>query len=120
MTQLHDIDITQLVDDVREVAAERPDYTYPSAECVYFWEDGTPACIVGHAFVRQGLTFEDVGTRWAGNSSDILTIFGEVLGQGTFNEHMTQLEWLQLVQHEQDCKATWSEAITNADQSEGT
>lgn len=65
------IKASQLWEEVKKIAAEKPNYIYESphgTDCVYL-NNHEPSCIVGHGFVRCGLStyviaeFEKLGVR---------------------------------------------------------
>lgn len=102
---------------VREIAAERPDFTYRKMAghraCFYVHRDPNTleriegqGCIVGQAFAALGwvvpLELEQKGVR----------VVLELVGRDVDNEAG---HWLDLVQGQQDGGATWDMAVKNAD-----
>lgn len=117
------IDPVKLVQAVRELAAERPDFVYKSDPyregpgCLYTLADGTPDCIMGCAMARIGqpLPPQKVGTHEANEctllNEDVYTWYG-ALGVGA--ESVT-MKWLASVQNHQDNGYTWEAAVREAD-----
>lgn len=72
MTDTTKITDKQILDTLKDVVKENPDYVYANdhrvyyssgsyTECYYFEADGSPACVVGHVFDRLGVSLEDIG-----------------------------------------------------------
>lgn len=105
---------------IREIAAERPTYTYvkPSDQryCLYVHEDasGNPingeGCIVGQALVALG--------------ADPSTLIGRIIAAGALLEDFVvindtaDIRWCEDVQDAQDNGAEWYEAVEEADEFE--
>ena len=108
----------QIIDEVRRLAAEQPDFVYErpmvedehgrwveSSRCQYLHADG-PGCIIGHAMAGIGVsvpvTCEGKGVR------DVLRFFGIdfTVDEGLF---------LATVQRAQDRGERWGYAIGEAD-----
>lgn len=111
MTALADIDLDQLVADVRAFAELAPDFTYRawngSTACQYFPDRLNPCgCIIGAALAEQDV---DVTTLPAHPIRRLLADWG-----GDLVEH-TAVDRLTAVQHHQDIERTWSEAVEKAD-----
>ena len=104
-----------ILDTVIKLAKEHPDTV---AECLYFNDDKTPCCIVGHAFYEHGITadtlaeiaetkycdYEDLN-RWTSIRTGIL---GYV---GIENEETDAVTALERIQLAQDCGDTWGDAV---------
>ena len=127
MSSIFAIDPMKLVADVRQLAAERPDYIYDGptpGTCFYFHGPGEPGCIIGHALAKQGMSWDDMSgdnesdnhPAWATLASNVTRarLRGEPvpLHDGWYSEDM---HFLTLVQQHQDQHNRWSEAITYAD-----
>jgi len=125
--------LDDLVNAVREVAAERPDFiykrrTYTNHEkvCVYTEPDGTPSCIIGVALARVGdpVPSWDEDRFYSPSVDRELTIFGTRVWLDYFgidniwnesDEVRSRIHWLNYLQNQQDNGATWSEAVEWAD-----
>lgn len=115
---------TELIQEVRKIAAERPDFIYsgqPNGShclCSYFGraigdEAGSP-CIVGQALKNLEVPMEGLReVEHAGEDSDIST----VLDRGYVDIEYTGSEamWLAKVQMKQDDGETWAKAVEEAD-----
>lgn len=114
---------TELIQEVRKIAAERPDFIYSNQGvdtnlCSYFGravgdESGSP-CIVGQALKNLEVNTEELWeVEHAGKDSDI----GTVLGRGYVDIECTGIEamWLARVQMRQDDGLSWAEAVEEAD-----
>jgi hypothetical protein len=55
MVESVDFTLADLAREVRQAAAERPEYAYPRTYCTYCWGDGVPGCIFGVALKRLGV-----------------------------------------------------------------
>jgi hypothetical protein len=114
-------DPAQIVEKVREIVATRPDFVYSftdaegKAKCYYF-VDGQPSCIVGHALAAFGVPatiFERDGGEYYVNGLSIdrpqvLKILGWPMSR--------LVEWLRTVQVGQDSGYTWRKSVDNADE----
>lgn len=98
----------KLIEETRKVAAERPDFVYPG-QC-YYVEHGQPGCILGHVLWNLGIIDEDF-SRLDENGLSIPRAFPK-LGIEIDSD---EFHWLSRVQHAQDSKQPWGEAIKEAD-----
>jgi hypothetical protein len=104
----------QLIQAVREVAAERPETVID--RCVYFdprWHD--PVCLIGVALAKLGVTPEHIDmsvNNLCGVQSLARTGPESSL---TIDASASELWWLDLVQGEQDAQKTWDRAVARAD-----
>lgn len=115
------------IDDVtaameRAVALKGADYVYPDADgCRYSWNDGTPACIVGHVAAdlwpdkfKEVADYERVEE--ASGSVDGAFVFGlgeDRAGGGVLSIQPDRVvrNALQRAQNTQDNGFTWGEAL---------
>lgn len=116
---------TQVIEEVRRLAAEQPDFVYGAQEgadanevCSYFGctlgNTAGQACIVGQALANLNVDMsglkrkEDYGVGMA---------IGEALEWGTVAIPYTEEEvrWLGNVQYHQDRKEPWGRAVAMAD-----
>jgi hypothetical protein len=116
-------DVEKLIDTVKDVAHESPDYVYDYATegigraCTYFKKSGTPGCIVGHALHRMGVTLDDMmyedetGCDRNYNEEHTITDLVNALDL-PIGPH--QLEWLAAVQGKQDNRQPWGQAVIEA------
>ncbi|CAM4332072.1 hypothetical protein NONI108955_21285 [Nocardia ninae] len=112
------IDLDALVQQVRAVARENPEFVYQSAgyeddggpTCRYV-RDGRPSCIIGHAAARAGVALavlEDWDSRPVG--CDIATVLEDLYGLAG-----DACGWLDEVQRHQDYGGQWGAAVERAD-----
>jgi hypothetical protein len=95
---------------VKALAAERPEYVYerPEAGTCYYFHNGAPSCIVGHALadelkaigVEEGSELNDENIRRLSADLDITP---------------KAVAWLEDVQSMQDALTSWGEAVRVAD-----
>jgi hypothetical protein len=117
----HRIAAEKLIQAVREIAAERPDFVYPAQSrsdgptCYYTTEDGSPDCIIGHAMARIGQALPAQRRRdW--NECHLLNYSVREGGWPyVLNTTQENLLWLGWVQHYQDSGYTWAAAVESAD-----
>lgn len=109
--------------EVERIAAERPDFVYaPPMElgtCVYARPDGSPDCIVGHAFAALGVlaevaAFEDGD----GNEESIWVLGASMFGWDESRYSDLDFDWLTVVQYNQDNGTSWGEAVAIAKEEE--
>lgn len=115
---------TELIQEVRKIAAERPDFVYgkqgvDNDTCSYFGRDigdesGSP-CIIG-----QALKNLDVDTSRLKVAEDQLAddlLISSALDAEYIELQYTDREaqWLQKVQTEQDYNECWAKAVEEAD-----
>lgn len=116
-------DASMLVDEVRKVGEENPEFNYGKTYgylspqfglqyvCEYVDEDGVGKCIMGVAALRLGIPSDMF------DQSNILTI-KELLPLFFKKISPTDSDWLEQVQKRQDEGTTWRKAIKKTD--EGT
>lgn len=111
------IDLTDLIQAVRDIAAGDPDHKYePLTECGHprcmYWDRalGEPSCLIGRAAFRCGVS-GDVLKMWDERSC---TLILDILAE---NPHGTnkQKEWLGRIQATQDAGMCWSSCVEVAD-----
>jgi hypothetical protein len=96
------VDLDRLVAAVRELAEEHPDRI---AGTTYRNDDGSPSCIIGHAWARIGLDLEQL-------------VEGQVVrAQPGVDRYDERVWWLNTVQELQDHMWTWGSAVGDADES---
>lgn len=121
------ITLQQVIDKVRELAKERPEFVYrdqPGAggdECSYtsanVGSDEGEGCIVGQALMRCGLsreTLEDLQDGTAIGIREFLLMLDEYVEQ-TSGLSDPRARWLVKVQNNQDTGSTWADAVWQAD-----
>jgi hypothetical protein len=113
-----------LVDAVREAAAENPDFVYarrdfPNCEgvCTYTMSDGTPDCIIGVGLAKCG----DPVPAWDEQKFYRISKDREIAGfakrvwddyfNPTSESEYIAFNWLACVQTRQDAGEAWGEAI---------
>lgn len=99
---------------LKDVVEENPDYVYAEDEkflddfdevsCVYFDEDGKPACVVGHVFDRLGV---DPDVIMAQNGMPFVFNYFRKLFSGLSHDFVDRVS---IVQRHQDGGSTWAEA----------
>ncbi len=116
---------TQVIEEVRRLAAEQPDFVYaeqeganPNEDCSYFGchlgNTAGQACIVGQALANLNVDMAKLEeAEDSGNDTDI----DSVLVSGIVNITYTSEEakWLGNVQYHQDRKEPWARAVELAD-----
>lgn len=112
---MYDFTITELMDKVREVAAERPAYIYPmpsGGEVCKYLHDDAPGCIFGHALNQLGVPVEVLHKMDVNETSieGALVEWGLVPDRGT-----DESRWCAAVQAAQDGGIPWSEAVAIGD-----
>jgi hypothetical protein len=119
MTMIKDIPMTDLVAEIRRIAAESPNYVYQQVQrdgrsaCEYVEYAGDQligSCIVGRALVNLGvdpasLTF----------SNDFTPTAWGLLRDAGHNSLAGEIDWIQSVQAGQDQGWAWGEAVQHAD-----
>lgn len=102
----------EVIDETRRTAIMNP--LSRNADTAYFYTDGSPCCIVGHALDRLGVAGKHFSP--GGVGSNIYTV-GDlpwvVLGFTLPNDY--QLQWLSAVQVAADGRAAWLKAVVGAD-----
>lgn len=94
---------------IRSLAKAHPDKIGrgDDGSCVYFDFNGQPSCIIGHAFNSFGVDPNEV---LEDNEDDIKALYGFNNVPGPVN-----LNWIRMVQEQQDYGLTWGEAVERAD-----
>lgn len=111
----------RLVDAVRKLAAENPDFMYTRqdasnptpdevfAACNYYPTEGNPqGCIIGAAMRSLGHDLDAPAWRCIAAYEALGDTFGEAIDHGT-------QAWATAVQANQDAGMTWSQAVRAAD-----
>ncbi|MFF0498492.1 hypothetical protein ACFYU5_18955 [Nocardia aobensis] len=116
MTAINDIPMTDIVSEIRRLAAENPDYIYQSRgdACVYVEPDEAGvlvgSCIVGKALVNLGVNPAEL--EW-----EIGTIPGAYhLLRSRVGGASREVWWIDWVQGEQDTGYSWADSVASADQ----
>lgn len=115
---MSNITTQDLIDEVRKIAEEMPDFVYTTDDvsgCSYFGREvGDPTgqcCIMGQAFKNLNVDTSKI------NETPVLTvgelIWGQVIPVTSLNE--SQVEWLDHVQALQDEGSSWGEAVSIVD-----
>lgn len=112
------IEASDLIAEIRRVAAERPEYNYRDEirkmgfdGCVYQLPSGEPGCLIGQGLfpLMENKDFflehDDL------NEDDVLGLEDANLIVGTGRE----IGWLSRAQIRQDAGFTWGEAVAVAD-----
>lgn len=117
---MSNITTQDLIDEVRKIAEEMPDFVYgsPSTKgCSYFGrevEDPTgQCCIMGQAFKNLKVDTSQIDESPEGLSTVGELIWGQVIPVTPLNE--SQVEWLERVQALQDDGISWGEAVSIVD-----
>ena len=116
---------TQVIEEVRRLAAEQPDFVYGTQEgadanedCSYFGcavgVTSGQACIVGQALASLNVDMSDLKRKEA---KGFAMAIGEALEQGVVDILYTEEEqaWLSNVQYHQDREESWAQAVALAD-----
>lgn len=105
--------ITQemLVNEVRKVIAERPDYIYTSSTCSYL--KCKEECVFGRVLSNLGFTQEELQKVEGRNVSHILDVYEEKFSPFTKNVIL----WAAKIQIYQDFGiSTWQQCLNKADE----
>lgn len=107
------LNATDVVSEIRKVAAEQPDFIYNDGsltECLYTQNaDGSPGgCIVGRALMRLDVEEEDLVKNDGRFASRVLPELG-------ISGDYYVMNWIDKVQKVQDVGDTWAEAVQAAD-----
>lgn len=121
--KIQDIPLTEIIAEIRRIAAESPDYVYKpvvkpnslsleTCEYVERSADGelVGSCIVGRALVNLGVPPEVLTF----TSDYTPTAFG-LLADPDGDGEGTEIIWIQRVQSGQDEKMSWGDAVARAD-----
>lgn len=117
------VGITQTLDLLREAVRGRgEDFVYPDkwrlecgpehfgkGPCLYFTDDGEPACIVGFVLSKLGVKQSDL--RGSIFSADVVNEWQDKVHFDTEAVHV-----LRVVQIRQDAGDTWGEAVRQGEQ----
>ena len=124
------ITLQQVVDKVREVAKERPEFVYrdqPGAgadECSYtsagIDTDEGEGCLIGQALMRCGLSRETLAQLQDGKAVGISDFLPVLVGhvEQESNRNTTRdprVRWLLAAQNAQDTGSSWADAVAQAD-----
>lgn len=108
----------RVIEVLREVVAERPDYVYSAPEgrrahgatCFYVHGEGTdavPGCVVGVVLNRLGVPLEDLAEYEGDTAQHMATRF--------LTTPLSAADVLRRVQIEQDQGASWATALSHSD-----
>jgi hypothetical protein len=134
MQTLKESDLPKIVQYVRDLANEYPDFVYqtPSGKVAMYSaaiggngcsnvEGGDPkyphlkGCIIGQAFAKQGFDLSDSNLRMRSAYQLFALLDLAPLEAITSYEISGVRAWLNHVQGQQDTGKTWSDAVSNAD-----
>lgn len=102
---------TQLIDAIREAVKGREDYVY-EGECVYFNEDGSPACLIGQGLAKLGYDVKALDCQRTNNALEVNangTSASIVLDDLGFEPAV--IVACQFAQRAQDRDKPWGEAL---------
>lgn len=114
----------QVVNEVRRLAAEQPDFVYvnpvdpENADCLYVHNWGVldqpvvGGCIAGQALLNLGVPAWKLHEEEYTSVGAILSKVGVTVDRGSDRD---DLDWLDNVQAKQDIKIPWGAAVTAAD-----
>lgn len=115
------ITTTQLIEEVRKIASENPEFVYWDAitSCSYFGrtigDTSGQRCIIGQAFKNLEVDTEQLfSAEGRGDSPTIRRAVGDKLVDILVG-HRHELNWLDIVQGGQDNGWSWSYALVVAD-----
>lgn len=108
----------EIIAKVRELAAEQPEFVYPSntdraggMACLYTADDEQPGCIFGQAFASFNIPTEPLETEAIANA------WRHLLNNGLVGPPAAdQARWMDRVQTFQDTGAEWAYAVQRADE----
>lgn len=116
------INVTDLVNKVRALAAENPDLVYPSVgptgRCYYLTSgrpNDVPGCIMGQALIALDPELRPVLERADEDQDLIRGILDKTLGSKVVQDNSLDVDWLALVQAKQDKAMSWGKAVAYAD-----
>jgi hypothetical protein len=117
---------TKVLQTLREVVAERPEYEYKAPADMLSYEDSSmcfyvhgdqPGCLVGHVLNRVGVPLSVLAQREGVGAysvvPQVLNLTGEPDDVATVQDVLTE------VQYAQDQGATWGEALEEATRKPG-
>lgn len=107
------LNATDVVNEIRKVAAEQPDFIYNDGsadQCLYTQNaDGSPGgCIVGRALMRLDVEEEALVKNDGQLASHVLSELG-ISGDSLV------IHWIDEAQDAQDSGKTWAQAVQSAD-----
>jgi hypothetical protein len=120
------VDATKVMDTLRTVVAERPDYVYEAPaeqvetgegllSCFYVHGAGAeaePGCLVGHVLYRHGVSLVDLAAKEGAGAYNVTTELVELTGEpGTVSD---VIGVLMRVQDAQDNGQPWARALEHA------
>lgn len=109
MTILDDMN-TQFIDTLREIVKFKKNYVYTHDNCVYFFQDNSPGCLIGQVLDKMGYDRDSLEAYRADSVTDPN---GEsaiwLLRRMGFDERVADAAYLaQIVQ---DSNGTWGDAL---------
>ncbi|AOZ63786.1 hypothetical protein SEA_WEASELS2_208 [Rhodococcus phage Weasels2] len=124
---IEDIDIDDLIAEVKKIAAANPDHIYTDkrdsmgfGQATCFYErNGKPSCIMGQALHTLGVPIEELmafDTTHQGSIVSLLTKYGKYDSHDEYGEDLVskKLVWLNDVQYLQDTLKPWGVAVESA------
>ena len=106
-----DIDLDDLITEVRRIASENPNFVYNQMVCKYQVR-GKPSCLIGQGLHAIGVDTAVLKAFDDREDSEIQTILVDELG---FDVEDARIYWLSATQSAQDCQTPWGKAISQAD-----
>lgn len=107
---------TQVIDAVRAVVADRPDYKYEApanggtglddSPICYYVHDAEPGCLIGHVLNALGVPLDALGTVESRSASYAARKFLEITDRPVGTR-----AFLDMAQSYQDRGATWGQAF---------
>lgn len=117
---MSNITTQDLIDEVRKISAEMPDFVYMTGDvagCSYFGRGiGDPTgqcCIMGQVFKNLSIDTSKIDESHEGVSTVGELIWDQVIPVTPLNK--SQVDWLNLVQSLQDEGISWGEAVSIVD-----
>lgn len=117
---MSNITTQDLIDEVRKIAKEMPDFVYATPftkGCSYFGRQiGDPTgqcCIMGQAFKNLGVDTSEIGETHEGVSTVGELIMDSLIPVTYLN--YSQVNWLNNVQRLQDEGFSWGESVSLVD-----
>lgn len=113
------VNTKQMIEEVRKIASENPDFTYGGPRCSYFGStlgvlEGQ-CCIIGQAFKNLGV---DTAKLLSQEEDDFSPSVEHTITAGIVDVDILSdkdLDWLSSVQTCQDAKWSWEDAVRYAD-----
>lgn len=103
------ITATELVGAVRDVAARYPERTIGNEPCYYIFDD-CPVCLLGHALIGLGVEPDSLLPYNTDTINQVVEALLPEVGRSP-----AVVDWLRLVQENQDRGWKWSTAVKDAD-----